>query len=190
MARKKRVEKADLPIVVATLNYDPPGNRLLSPAYLSGVSDSPEATMSPPRREFEVLWDTGASASAIDKRTATKLALKPVDRVDEVYHADGVKRGVNVYAVNFSLGPDQPGINIMATEATLSDCDMLVGMDVITSGDFVVTRHDGRVRMTFRVPPMGHFDFVAEFDKEVARLGGGDDIYSRNERRQSRPHKP
>ena len=189
MARKKRVENTELPIVVATLDYNPPGNRLLSPGYLSRVSDSPEAKTSPPRREFEVLWDTGASASAIDKRIVTKLALQPVDRVDEVFHAYGAKKGVDVYAINFSLTPDQSGIDILVTEAELEDCDMLVGMDVITSGDFVVTRHEGRVRMSFRVPPTGGFNFIEEFDKQVARLGGGDDISSYGGKRQSRPRK-
>ena len=134
-----------------------------------------------------MLWDTGASASSIDKRVVMKLALRPIDRLDAVSHAYGVEEDVDVYAVNFSLAPDQSGIDIRVAEASLDHCDMLVGMDVITSGDFVVTRHMGRARMTFRAPSMGNFDFVEEFDKQVNRAGGKPNIISGRERGQFRP---
>ena len=147
----------------------------------------PDSGLSRAREKFEVLWDTGATASSIDKRVVLKLALRPVDRLDAVSHAYGVEKDVNVFAVNFSLGPDQAGINIRVAEARLDHCDMLVGMDVISSGDFVVTRHMGQARMTFRAPSMGNFDFVEEFDKQVKRTGGNSDVISGRERGRFRP---
>ena len=187
MTRKNKAGKAELPDVVITVDYDNFANRLLSPGFLSKVRDvpSPESTIG--RRQFEVLWDTGASASSIDKSVVRKLALRPIDRVDEVSHAYGVEENVDVYAVNFALAPDQPGRNIRVAEARLDGIDMLVGMDVITLGDFVVTRHESRVRMTFRVPSMGNFDFIEEFDKQVARSGESSNISSYSGKGQSRP---
>ena len=187
MAKKRKTAKAELPAIVITVDYDEFKNILLTPGFLSTVPDMPQSGSSLARERFEVLWDTGASASSIDKRVVMKLALRPVDRVDAVSHAYGVEKDVNVYAVNFSLAPDQPGINIRVAEARLDHCDMLVGMDVISSGDFVVTRHKGKARMTFRAPSIGNFDFIEEFDKQVKRAGGKPNVTSRRERGQFRP---
>jgi len=43
---------------------------------------------------------------------------------------------------------------VAASEAELKVCDALIGMDVISMGDFLVTNKD-RTRFAFRVPSEG-----------------------------------
>jgi hypothetical protein len=38
---------------------------------------------------------------------------------------------------------------------------MLIGMNIITMGDFAITNHRGQTVMSFRVPSLQKIDFVA-----------------------------
>ena len=38
---------------------------------------------------------------------------------------------------------------------------VLIGMDVITQGDFAVSCKDGRTQFTFRMPSIEHADYAA-----------------------------
>jgi len=40
------------------------------------------------------------------------------------------------------------------------DCDALIGMDIITLGDFSITNHKGKTCMSFRVPSIHEIDYV------------------------------
>jgi hypothetical protein len=72
------------------------------------------------------------------------LTMSPVFLVDFV-----LPMGVTIGAINATLGALSPGV------------DVLIGMDVINLGDFVVTNKNGRTRMSFRVPSQWSTDFVA-----------------------------
>ena len=42
---------------------------------------------------------------------------------------------------------------------------LLLGMNVISKGDFIVTNHSGHTTMTFRVPSLESIDFVGELEE-------------------------
>ena len=46
-----------------------------------------------------------------------------------------------------------------AVEGHILGGDVLIGMDVITQGDFAVTNREGRTVFSFRVPSLIHLDF-------------------------------
>jgi uncharacterized protein YchJ len=48
------------------------------------------------------------------------------------------------------------------TEGTISGGDVLIGMDIITRGDFAVTNSDGRTTFSYRWPSTKRIDFVKE----------------------------
>jgi hypothetical protein len=51
---------------------------------------------------------------------------------------------------------------------------VLIGMDVIGSGDLAITNHNGKTTFTFRVPPCEEIDFVAELPNTIGgSMGGG-----------------
>ncbi len=109
------------------------------------------------------IWDTGATGSAITKSLAQKLGLIAVGQT-QVKGVHGVKPNVNVYAIKIVLNNQNVEFTLPVTECEeLTDnqsAGLLIGMDVITRGDFVVSNFQGQTVMTFRVPSMQRFDFV------------------------------
>jgi len=110
--------------------------------------------------QFVGLWDTGASGTVISKAVVDKLELKPIGK-SKVFHANG-ESIVNVYAINLFL-PNQVGFQfVKVTEGVLSGFDLLIGMDIITTGDFSITNVGGKTTFSFRVPSVKEVDFVSE----------------------------
>lgn len=110
------------------------------------------------------LWDTGATSSVITKGTAEALGIEPLG-FRNVRGVHGVKQ-VNAYAVKITLNNENITLEAEVTECeSLSDdgeTGMLIGMDIITMGDFVVSNFGGETVMTFRVPSTKRIDLVEE----------------------------
>ncbi len=114
----------------------------------------------------KAIWDTGATASVITSKVAKNLGLVPVG-MTEVHTAGGV-RTCNVYIVDLML-PNEVFIpNVQVTEADMTTNDVLIGMDIITLGDFAITNLAGKTRFTFSIPSTRVIDFVQE-GKEMDR---------------------
>jgi predicted aspartyl protease len=111
------------------------------------------------------IWDTGATGSAITKSLAKKLSLIPVGQT-RVRGVHGHKDGIYVYAVKIVLNNENVSFVLPVTECEqLSDDDsseILIGMDVISKGDFAITNFQGQTVMTFRVPSILRMDFREE----------------------------
>ncbi len=108
---------------------------------------------------FRGLWDTGASSSTINKRVVDECNLSPIGLAD-VQTARGLHTRTEVYGVNIYLPSHVTIGGIRATLGDLgSDLDVLIGMDVITTGDFAVTNANKRTVMSFRFPSLEHIDF-------------------------------
>lgn len=114
------------------------------------------------------IWDTGATNSCISKSLAQKLGLQPVQRAS-VRGVHGEEE-VNVYLVVIVLPNDNIKIAVPVTECDELSEDgtacLLIGMDVITKGDFCITNLNGKTVMTFRVPSVEVIDFVADINEE------------------------
>lgn len=112
--------------------------------------------------DTEAIWDTGATNSVITKSTAAELGLKPVS-MTKVRGVHGEKM-VNVYFVEITLNNKNIVIPAPVTECDELSADksigVLIGMNIITKGDFAVTNYNGNTVMTFRVPSMQVIDFV------------------------------
>ena len=51
---------------------------------------------------------------------------------------------------------------LLVTEADLGEEDILVGMDIISQGDFAVTNDKGKTCLSFQVPSQGKIDLVKD----------------------------
>lgn len=105
------------------------------------------------------LWDTGATNSCITKGLADKIGLKPFTVVN-VHHAVGTTPR-NVYKVNIAL-PNNiavPMVNVTECESTAGKFDLIIGMDIITVGDFAITNVDKKTMVSFRIPSNVSIDF-------------------------------
>jgi hypothetical protein len=91
-----------------------------------------------PRPQFEgtAIWDTGATGSVITPKVASDLKLVPIGK-KQVRGVNGVS-SANEYLVNIFLPNRVQIVGIPVTEAgdILGDFDVLIGMDIITLGDF------------------------------------------------------
>ena len=106
------------------------------------------------------LWDTGATGTVITKNIVDQLALKPIGKV-KVFHANG-EDYVNTYMVNIML-PNNTGIPLVkVTEGKLNGIDVLIGMDIISKGDFSISNTGGKTIFSFQIPSTHEIDFVEE----------------------------
>jgi uncharacterized protein YchJ len=109
--------------------------------------------------EANAIWDTGASRSLITPEIAAKLNLKPVSKALMATPSDKDVQS-NVYLINIYLPNRATIIDVQALEGSPNSCDMLIGMDVISLGDFAVTNFNGKTMFSFRIPSMAEIDFV------------------------------
>lgn len=113
-----------------------------------------------PIKTVTAIWDTGAEISAISTRVATELGLTPVNVARNITAAGEIS--VYIYAVNIFLPNNVNFAMVPVTGNDLGDVDMLIGMDIISKGDFSVTNVDGKTTFSFRIPSMERIDYVKE----------------------------
>ena len=119
----------------------------------------------PPIAEFHATWDTGAMRSVVSLGVVRKLGLSPIRRTT-VFHANG-QSVVGVYLVNILL-PHQVGFSFVeVTEGDLTGTDVLIGMDIISQGDFAITSSQGKTKFSFQIPSTHDIDFVRETNSKT-----------------------
>ena len=96
------------------------------------------------------LWDTGAVTSVIDKSLVEKLGLVPFD-IGRAYTAQGFYES-SMYLVDVLLPNNIIVKGLRVGDGDFQGFDMLLGMDVISLGDFHLT-NDGNTVFKFVIPP-------------------------------------
>ena len=109
-------------------------------------------------REFTAIWDTGATNTVISPKIVQECGLKPISIV-RVQTAGG-ERLSHVYLVSVFLPHHVLFSQVRVTEGALKGADALIGMDIITRGDFVITNKDRKTVFSFRMPSIERIDFV------------------------------
>jgi hypothetical protein len=107
------------------------------------------------------IWDTGATASVITEKVVFECGLKQIS-IQEV-HTASEKYLAEVYLISLALPNNVGFFSVRVTKGKLGgEFDVLVGMDVITQGDFAVTNHGGRTFFSFRCPSIEQIDFTGK----------------------------
>lgn len=119
------------------------------------------------------LWDTGATCSAISKDVVDKLDLVSLGK-QKIKTPSGPKI-VNTYMVNITLPNDLEMNDWYVIDSEIGDqkLDLLVGMDVISKGDFSVSNYNGKTTFTFRTHSQNKTDYVQQLAAQnvLARKG-------------------
>lgn len=113
---------------------------------------------------FRGLWDTGATGSVISKKVITTLNLTPIDKRD-ISHAQG-KSVADIFMVNIALPNKVVVPMVKVAEGVLEGFDVLIGMDIISRGDFAISQKDGKTKFSFEMPPTRDVDFVQMQNEE------------------------
>lgn len=126
----------------------------------------PQPQMAP----FDAIWDTGATNSVITQAVVDACGLVATG-ITDVHHADGVSRAAT-YLVNIGLpnGVGYPGVRVSIGRFTGGD--ILIGMDIIGTGDFAVTNVNGATKFSFRHPSIEDIDFVRDSKVPQFQHGG------------------
>jgi hypothetical protein len=120
----------------------------------------------PPFRQIDVraLWDTGAMMSCIGENAAASLDLLQVSSTNlgSLYASQKTK----VYLVDLIFPDGKVAANLAIAEVTeRADYDIIIGMDIISRGDFAISNDNGKTVMSFRLPATGKaIDFSADED--------------------------
>lgn len=105
-------------------------------------------------------WDTGATTSCVTQKVIDKLDLKPVGEmtVTTSNHTSVAK----TYLIDIILPSNYKCEQIVVIGGQINNAihDMLIGMDIISRGDFAVSNFNGRTTFTFRIPSKGVIDFT------------------------------
>jgi hypothetical protein len=136
-----------------TYNFEARLNHIITPisirqsselARIFGVKFVPVDT--------QALWDTGASGSCVSKSLANRLGLKSVE-LCYVSGVGGIHRS-NVYTVDILL-PNRVAVNgVRVTEFfDNGSFNVIIGMDIITIGDFAISNQGGKTTVSYRMPP-------------------------------------
>lgn len=111
--------------------------------------------------DTNAIWDTGATNTVITKQIAESLGLEPTGMIDVLgVHS---KEKVNTHFIELVLNNNQIRLKLVVTECPTLSADEniggLIGMDVISQGDFAITNFGSRTTMTFRKPSVQNIDF-------------------------------
>lgn len=105
-------------------------------------------------------WDTGATNSCISHDVVTKLNL--ISNGFANNHTPSGTALQRTYKLDVYL-PNHlrvEGVQVSASEIGNQGIDILIGMDIITLGDFAISNYKGRTVFTFRYPSMSETDYV------------------------------
>lgn len=133
-----------------SLEYPRPADEIATPITVSCRSDRCEIC-DHPIHHCTAIWDTGATSSMISKEIADKLGLHPVGQV-KIAGVHG-SQAANVYEVDlaFDNGCRIPAVRVSEAAAG-GGFDVLLGMDVIGRGIFIVDGSGEGTRVYFACP--------------------------------------
>lgn len=108
------------------------------------------------------LWDTGATGTCISSNVVSQLSLIPTGKKN-IQTPSGSSQ-VNTYLINVTLpnNVNIPNVEVCDSEIGNQGIGMLVGMDIITTGDFSVSNFRNNTVFSFRIPSNKVTDYVAE----------------------------
>lgn len=121
--------------------------------------------------KYNALWDTGATNSVVTPKVVKDLGLIPIG-VGHSQHAGGMS-DVNIYMVTLML-PN----NVIIPNIRVSECveqggrfDVIIGMDVITLGDFTISGQGNKRMVSFSMPSAFNVDYV-QIVEEIRKMTG------------------
>jgi hypothetical protein len=116
-------------------------------------------------QSFVAIWDTGASATCISPKISRALGLGAISMA--TVHAAGNSYDSPVYRIDVLLPNRLVVTDIRALEAqNIQGADMLIGMDIITTGDLSITNANNDTWFSFRSPPGVHIDYADQANRQ------------------------
>ena len=100
-----------------------------------------------------VVWDTGAEHTSISMEIVEALQLKPKRSMSIAVLGGNTE--VNIYEVAIGLPNGKLFHDVEVFGAEIDEYAALIGMDLISETDFVITNKDNKTTFQFRTPSEG-----------------------------------
>lgn len=128
-------------------------SKIVTPVTIHPIDDGGKSV------KVLAIWDTGATRTAISERLAESMGITSVGY--GIAHTANGQCRINEYLVKLELPGGVLSSTIRCSSFKASDnVDVLIGMDLITTGDFAITNADGKTFVSFRIPPdYRHIDY-------------------------------
>ena len=102
----------------------------------------------------EAVWDTGATLSAMSPKIVQDLGLSPIDQC-YIGGINGEKQSdVVIVSVILPNGMLLTGRRFFVSN--IPGADIIIGMDIISMGDFVITNARGKTMFSFVIPTLNN----------------------------------
>ena len=120
------------------------------------------------------IWDTGATNSAITELFAQKLGLVQTGIKDVSGLGGTIEK--KTYLIDLQLPNGKLFLDLPITEIDnakdkagnkIDNFGILIGMDIIGTGDFTITNFENKTTMTFRTPSLKKVDYVDEWNRRA-----------------------
>ncbi len=139
--------------LVFTKTYDGFNGRIITQEHI--VKDEKDIPIT-------VAWDTGSTYSCISPEFAKQLNIQSLSE-DQLHTSYGIIRS-KVYDVDILLNKQAIYTIRVAENPNIhkEGVDFLIGMDIISEGDFAISTYNGITSFSFRIPSKGFIDFTKE----------------------------
>ena len=150
-----------------TVTYNARVNVLKSKVHIAKAFNRSSFPNPPNPKDVAAIWDTGATKSVITQKVIDECGLKPIGMA-KVYHAGGESL-TTVYFASIFLPSKVVVPQLEMNKGVIAgDAEVLIGMDIISQGDFAVTNKDGKTTFSFRTPSIECIDFVKQAQSVAA----------------------
>ena len=110
------------------------------------------------------LWDTGATHSAITSSTVKTLGLVPKSMA-LVHHAGGKGyQWIHYIDIHFPNQVTKKLVRVTECQTIRGNFNVIIGMDIISAGDFALTNKDKKAVFSFMMPSIHIIDFKEEME--------------------------
>ena len=103
-------------------------------------------------KEYDAIWDTGSTNTAITHKVYNELNLKPIDS-SKVRGVNSGIHTVDIVLIDITLVNKVNITDVRAGVCDIGGCDMLIGMDIIKFRDLAISNKNNRTIFSFAIPP-------------------------------------
>ena len=140
-----------------TVSYNNIVRELFLHVRVGKPGDPPDAMQA-----FTAIWDTGATNTVINQAVVDRLGLVDIIDVVDTESANGPGKA-DAYYVDLEL-PNGVRFDRLKVIKMKTKADVLIGMDIIATGDCCVSHVGGRTTLTFEYPSNHCYDFVKQIN--------------------------
>lgn len=121
------------------------------------------------------LWDTGATSSCISQKVINTMGLIATGQMNVLTPQGSMQVGtylVDIFLPNKVLIKD---VSVCGSNIDNQNLDMLIGMDIISLGDFAITHSRDTTIFSFCAPSKKPIDFALSisFENKAGKHGKG-----------------